>query len=405
MKGKFREYYRPNNEDLKRLWEGATLVFDSSSLLKLYTYSTKTQEEFLELLLKVKERVWISWQAASEFHRNRASKISKEAKKYEQISKGLRDLSSQFKSSRHPFIDEQVLEEFERVVTSIQKSLGESKKHQDTLLRDDAVGEKVASIFEDARIGDSFSHEELTKIYEEGQSRYEKEIPPGYKDASKPEPHMYGDLIVWKEMLEKAKRDGEDLIFVTDDGKEDWWDIFEGKTLGPRIELIKEFGDLTNQEICFYNSDRFLEMAREYGLDVSEQAIEEIKESNERQAILESHEENQRNGSFDNRSGLKTISMPTLFDEVVERASPSLPDFEKMMGNSSQINNAIASLGRMSDLARAYQSSFPNFEKLAGISSLRSNLDEATDSDFDDIQTMENSDSGQDDPNSDVDPE
>lgn len=52
---------------------------------------------------------------------------------------------------------------------------------------------------------------------------------------------LYGDLIVWKQVIQKSKKDKINIILVTDDLKEDWWLKINGKTIGPRFELIKEF--------------------------------------------------------------------------------------------------------------------------------------------------------------------
>ena len=53
----------------------------------------------------------------------------------------------------------------------------------------------------------------------EGNDRYEKKIPPGYKDAIKKsgilDNNAYGDLIVWKEILRFSKKEKKNIIYVT----------------------------------------------------------------------------------------------------------------------------------------------------------------------------------------------
>ena len=53
------------------------------------------------------------------------------------------------------------------------------------------------------------------------------------------------------------------VIFVTDDRKDDWWEEVNGKTLGPRPELIKEFCETTEQRILIYTPDSFLKISKE----------------------------------------------------------------------------------------------------------------------------------------------
>ena len=45
--------------------------------------------------------------------------------------------------------------------------------------------QQIEKIF-DNKITDNFSPEELEKVIQEGKKRYEKNIPPGYKDIKKP---------------------------------------------------------------------------------------------------------------------------------------------------------------------------------------------------------------------------
>ncbi len=47
-------------------------------------------------------------------------------------------------------------------------------------------------------------------------------------------------------------------ISVTDDKKEDWWWIFAGKTIGPRLELIEEMYNKVEVQFCMYKTDQFM---------------------------------------------------------------------------------------------------------------------------------------------------
>lgn len=103
----------------------------------------------------------------------------------------------------------------------------------------------------------------MEDICKEGKVRYEKKIPPGYKDnTNKSNGNEYGDLIVWKEIIKYAKTNKQPIVFVTDDQKEDWWTIEKGFSIRPREELIKEFLDETGIRILIYNADRFLRAAK-----------------------------------------------------------------------------------------------------------------------------------------------
>ncbi len=69
--------------------------------------------------------------------------------------------------------------------------------------------------------------EKIAEVCSTGAVRYDRKVPPGYKDVNKPEPDRYGDLILWLQILDKAEADKTAVIFVGDDQKEDWWREFK----------------------------------------------------------------------------------------------------------------------------------------------------------------------------------
>ena len=100
----------------------------------------------------------------------------------------------------------------------------------------------MVDIFDD-RLGEGLCAEQTREALEDGPLRYESRVPPGYKDAndkSKSGINRYGDLILWYEILDKARKTRKPVLFITDDRKEDWWQKVDGKTVGPRPELANE---------------------------------------------------------------------------------------------------------------------------------------------------------------------
>lgn len=73
------------------------------------------------------------------------------------------------------------------------------------------------------------------------------------------------------------------MILVTDDKKDDWWEIFKGRTIGPRPELVKEFETKTQQSFHQYQADRFLELANKHlEQTIDESALSEIRAMQQR---------------------------------------------------------------------------------------------------------------------------
>lgn len=284
MKSKFPGYFKLTKKEIDKLWETALFTFDANILLNLYRYSDDTREEFYKILEKIKDRIWIPHQSAQEFFNNRLNVIGQQEKAYEDAISSINAIESEFKNSRqHPFIENKLLKKFSNLSEEICQQLNNSKKFHNKRIQEDDILDRIESLFHE-KVGEEFKSEELKEIYKEGENRFSNKVPPGYKDSNKKdesedESRKYGDLVVWKQTIEKSKETKSAIILITDDRKEDWWVRFKGKTVGPRPELIKEFRDETSKSFHMYQSDRFLEYAREYlNETINEKAIQEIRE-------------------------------------------------------------------------------------------------------------------------------
>lgn len=279
MKRKFLGYYRPSDDEFGQLWADARIIVDANVLLAVYGVSPSTRETLFRQLEAVQERLWIPHQFALEYQRNRVTKILEQVKYYEDALRALKAvLENHFRSrTHHPFVPPRVEKKLERIC----KDLLTGKDEQEALLRSDPHFSRTTGLFE-GRVGGPFSDAELEKIYDLARVRYSKRIPPGFKDADKPEPSKFGDYVAWRQILDFVAKDGYSVILVTDDAKEDWWRM-EGtggspRNYGPRPELIAEFRATCPGSFYMYSLDRFLEKSGQYvGNPVDPSAISELK--------------------------------------------------------------------------------------------------------------------------------
>ncbi|QSB55697.1 DUF4935 domain-containing protein [Acinetobacter calcoaceticus] len=295
MKNLFHEHFKLSNEELKQNWQTALFVFDANVLLNLYRYSDSTRQEFLSILTKINDRSWLPYRAVEEYLNNRLSVISQQEKAYEETIERINKLKIDLENKRqHPFVSEIIMEKVDSVFNDLNQELKSNKQHHTNRIYDDQIKEEISNIF-DGNVGLPFSTERLKEIITEGESRYKQKVPPGYKDIGKnidtdiflEKCKRYGDLIVWFQIIDKANEIKKNVILVTDDAKEDWWERFNGKILGPRPELIKEFKDLTTQNFYMYQADRFLEFAKEnLGAQVSDSSLQEVRDTIETQNSL-----------------------------------------------------------------------------------------------------------------------
>lgn len=289
MRKKFIGFYHPTTNEIDDAWNSGVFAFDANTLLNLYRYTDNTRKDFLSALKTIKDKLFLPYQAAYEYHNNRLDVIEGIEKAYEDLynifpenfTKNLKSLIYQYK--KHPTISIDKIEKIhEDFLANIQKELDKQKAKHPNFKTNDEILDELSDLFDNS-VGEEFTKEDLIKIYKEGESRYSNEIPPGYKDLpnkqKKGQRHVYGDLIIWKELLNFTKTKKQPLIFITDDRKEDWWTIQKGKTIRPREELIKEFYDITGIRILIYNADNFLFFAKEKGLlpKLKKETIEEVK--------------------------------------------------------------------------------------------------------------------------------
>ena len=288
MKKIFSGYYTPSEDEFKTLWDDCIFTFDTNILLNLYRYSRETSAEIIRVLEKQIPRLWISHQTGYEFHKKRIGIREQQINAYEgiqlKIEKLIDEIKDKLDSKSHPFFEksDEFIEKVKDIFKPIETELNNQKKGYLEFLNPDGIKDnildQIANLFED-RTGKSYSNERLDKIFIEGKKRYDKKIPPGFSDASKDDEYKkYGDLVIWFQIIDKAKDSKKPIIFVTEDGKPDWWWQRDGKVLGPRPELIQELRAEADVQFFMYSLDPFLEAMKKYlDVKVKEEAIKEAK--------------------------------------------------------------------------------------------------------------------------------
>jgi hypothetical protein len=78
------------------------------------------------------------------------------------------------------------------------------------------------------------------QLLSEMEFRVRHEVPPGYKDAGKPDLGI-GDFLIWQSILRMGREQKKHLVFVSGEKKADWCYKSEGNVLFPRLELADEY--------------------------------------------------------------------------------------------------------------------------------------------------------------------
>lgn len=288
MRDSFRAYYRPTDNELAEIWSEGIIILDTNTLLNFFRYTPGTRDEFLGVLEKLQGSLWLPHHVGLEFHRRRLGVISTTSEAYGRITDSLNKAENDIGTTlngykHHPSINRgELLNEVRDFFAALAQKLEVQKgEHHDRVVkRGDAeqTFQRISELFA-GKVGTAFTREEHDLICEEGATRYENKVPPGYKDKDDKNPNQYGDLIIWKEILRLGAEKKLPVIFVTDDTKEDWWWKPGGETQGPRVELVDEYWSEAQRRIHFYEPLRFLEYAKERtNSQISRESLEEVEE-------------------------------------------------------------------------------------------------------------------------------
>ena len=307
MKKEFIGFYMPQEEELRNAWSSdkTLFIFDTNILIKLYSYQPSTVKDFFSILEKLGDRIWLPHQVGLEFQNRRLSIKASEKKKFKDLNNDIesilkieKEVGKKFLKGRFPELDmatQDLFQGIEKLLEDYRKVVKKCDELQPSIRTHDGIREKIDKYF-DKRVGESYSQEELEKIYSEGEERYKNNIPPGFGDSSKDEDKDYcyrgrwykrkfGDLIIWKQIIDKSLSDNiENIIFITDDEKADWWFIVKEngeKAIGPLANLTHEIMDKGGASLFYmYNTTSFFEAAKSLlsFTELQESSIEETKQ-------------------------------------------------------------------------------------------------------------------------------
>ncbi len=356
MRNLFPGYYQPSQQEYKDMWEKCIFVFDANVLLNIYKYSPQMREKFFNILTKLQNRIWIPYQAAFEYQKNRHSVISTKLKLYSEIEKDLSNnlenlnklLNNKRKENKKHNLDHNI----DNIKSIYQEALDKSKdilskaQLENNSVNFDEIREQLDGIIGD-NIGVYPGEEELNKIYKDSERRFKQEIPPGYKDKDKEGLEKYGDVIIWHQLIDYAKQQKCPLIFITDDAKEDWWWEVEGEKKGPRPELIQEMQSSANVNFYMYLSDRFIEYAENFlNFPHETELIEEARDiriENEKEQLNEDKYNFYKDQLFKHVLPSDSVAIPSVSD-IMERFNTKIIDIPNAVDLAKRYNVDILGL-------------------------------------------------------------
>jgi hypothetical protein len=286
-----------SESEMTQLWEEAIFVFDTNFLLDLYRVSRPVTDKHFEVLEKLQGKIWLPHQVADEFIDRREGAISDEKASFKKAldylekwsleAKQLNKLRSIFDEAKGRALKEKVTplignqNAYSDAVEEVEKIFREqiemaSKSHAIPDPDDDYILTRLLEILGDS-VGSGYDEQILEAIFQEGDDRYKKQIPPGFADEkSKEGDNKYGDLVLWKQIMDFAKDKACAIVFVTNEKKADWW-AKKGKTNAPHPSLRREFQDVVKQGFWIYHTNEFIQVAQKrLNVQFEQSAVDEI---------------------------------------------------------------------------------------------------------------------------------
>jgi hypothetical protein len=300
----------------KKIWKNCIFIFDTSALINFYYYSKNAQENiFNQIFKKLKGRLWVPNHVEYEYLINRETSYKKpidekygklKSEEIKQINEYISKLKGQLKeqlvqvkqktqkNDTHPYIKPDIITSFESKFDEFINNFNQFSKEieEEIKLRVEeieaiATNDTVLNAFEEyLEVGKSYSFSKIMEIVSEGKIRYEFDIPPGYSDSKgqnrKQGFQIFGDLIIWKQIIDFAKEKKLPIILITNDITKDDWCYAkkhgnETRIERPREELIKEINEFAKVDFWMYTPAQFFHNANKFlKTSISNEIIKEV---------------------------------------------------------------------------------------------------------------------------------
>lgn len=262
--------------------ENYLIVCDTNVFLHAYKVSPDFSKFILECLRSVKEFIVLPTTVRIEYEnhyrgefdrmKNRIDSVTSDTKKvFDEANKKLLDRCEVLEKLQYPQTEDfrkGLIEKLNDVEIYLDKYFDERAALKLTANSWGTVDYIYTLFSEINKHTPSLSHEVIYKLCNKAGEDYDLKSPklPGHKDKKKKGLKRYSDFILWNELMNYAKENDRNIIFVTNDLKKDWWedDSF-------RSSLNLEFVKKTQKDIvAFMANDFYKEVSKAYGVEKSE---------------------------------------------------------------------------------------------------------------------------------------
>lgn len=375
---KLKELKEFGNEEIKSVLDKVIIVFDTSEFINLYSYKVDSALDILRLFnSKFKNQLYLPAHVKYEFENLRENKRRTPLSSYDdilkqisgtsknkssinhliegidklhencrstadQIKKDFKEFYDKYKNQdKYPAVSLETLNKIERELNKYSNYINGSQGNIindriKNLLKDEVDKKKrelkiqmnteTDKVFERINkyfiLGKDYSFKQKLEISYEGAKRYELSIPPGYLDENKKNNSnksdsfkAYGDLFIWKQIIEISKNLKKPCILISDDTKADWNDHNSERKRQPRAELLEEFYEETGNMFWKFTLKDFIGKFLER--DLNPKILLEIRKE-ETKEIIEDDLEEFESGCWNELIDLINLTTDDLLTDVYD---------------------------------------------------------------------------------------
>lgn len=252
MREAFSEWYYPSDDEIAHIVRAGTIALDANVLLDLYRVGSDRREEILETLQEIGSRLFLPYQAAHEYQRNRLKALNDARGTFDKIVDDLdtaaqKALATALQDVRDKAVRSEITIAFDASFDQFKRKFSNVRDNHildaDEARVNDPVRDQLDLILRGKCLGKRPDEEQLSERREEGLKRISEGRPPGFADGKKSADGKdpTGDYLIWAELLDHASETKRPILFVTNDStKDDWYLVVRGKTIGPLPELVAE---------------------------------------------------------------------------------------------------------------------------------------------------------------------
>jgi hypothetical protein len=288
LRDQFQHFYAPGEGATASAMKAGFVVPDTNVLLNFYRYQMGARDELFGALEKLENRLWIPYQVGLEFHRRRLDVMAEQegyfTKTRDEILAAIDGLHGKVRafaariglsSDYVKKIEDGICELNGLIADEVMKAQGLNEVRLDGHASDKVLV-RIDALFEN-RVGEPMKPEELADARAEAERRVKEKAPPGYKDKGKAD--SAGDYLIWRQVMMEAKERKLPVVFITDDTKEDWYQKYNGRTLGARRELREEMMSQAGVPLFIMTTETFLHHAGKYlNAEVSQETVDQARE-------------------------------------------------------------------------------------------------------------------------------